>query len=466
MLFTKRLMFICFFQIALIAIPMLGSTIVAQNKEKGPAYTSPPAKDMSFPLMGEFMGSVTSDDGKKQIVGLQIRSIGNDQFDAVAYYGGLPGQPKFNPEPIQMIGKRSGEFVVLSGGPWAIFVENNQCRLVDLQGKSRGQLKRVKRRSPTMHSPAPEGAVILFDGTGTDQFTTAEKTSDDLLMEGADVKPMFQDFNLHVEFRLPYMPYADGQQRGNSGLYLQSRYECQVLDSFALIPKIDGLGALYRFRPPAINMCFPPLVWQTYDVQFTAPRWNADGSKARNATITSWINGVKVQDNVSLPNKTGAGKIEEPLLLPTRFQDHGDPVRFRNIWVVDRGLTSSDFPQKTTKEQIQSAIKLEQLKRKERAKAARKQAADKKRAAAKQKAKIDSAKAKVEQTVKTSSELEKKQPVQKPVFKKPESKPPESKKPTAEKKADKKVPAKATLKPSLKAPQKQPAKKTGETPDS
>ena len=330
-----------------------------------------------------------------------------------------------------------------------------------------------------MHSPAPEGAVVLFDGTGTDQFTTAEMTDDDLLMEGADVKPMFQDFNLHVEFRLPYMPYADGQQRGNSGLYLQSRYECQVLDSFALIPKIDGLGALYRFRPPAINMCFPPLVWQTYDVQFTAPRWNADGTKARNATITSWVNGVKVQDNVSLPNKTGAGKIEEPLLLPTRFQNHGDPVRFRNIWVVDRGLASGEFPKKTTKEQIQSAVKAEQLKRKERAKAARKQAADKRRAEAKQKAKVESAKTKVGEAAKTSSELNKQPPVEQPAKQpvKAENPKPGSKKTelnktdvkkTDVKKAgagnnpDKKVQVKATPKPA----ENKKLKKTGEKPGS
>ena len=460
MLFTKRLKFICFFLTAIIAILMLGSTTLAQNKEKGPAYTSPPAKDMSYPLMGEFMGSVTSDDGKKQVVGLQIRSIGNDQFDAVAYYGGLPGQPKFNAEPIQMIGKRSGKFVVLSGGPWAIFVENNQCRLVDLKGKSRGQLKRVKRKSPTLYSPAPEGAVILFDGTGTDQFTTAEMTGDELLMEGADVKPMFQYLNLHVEFRLPYMPYADGQQRGNSGLYLQSRYECQVLDSFALIPKIDGLGALYRFRPPAIHMCFPPLVWQTYDVQFTAPRWNADGTKARNATITSWVNGVKVQDNVSLPNKTGAGKTEEPLLLPTRFQNHGDPVRFRNIWVVDRGLAPGDFPQIPNKEQIQSAIKAEQLKRKERVKAARKQAADKKRAAAKLKSKVDAAKTKVDEAAKTSSELDKKQPPKQPV--KQETQPQETQPQEPNKTGAEKKPEKAASKPV----QKKTFKKTGEKPGS
>ena len=410
MLPTKLLKLICFFLFAFMAIAMLGSTTHAQNKEKGPAFTSPPAKDMSYPLMGEFIGAVTSDDGKKQIVGLQIRAIGNDQFDAIAYYGGLPGQPKFSPEPIHLIGKRSGKFVILSGGPWAIFVENNQCRLVDLKGKPRGQLKRVKRKSPTMYSPAPEGAVVLFDGTGTDQFTTAEMTGDGLLMEGADVKPMFQDFNLHAEFRLPYMPLADGQQRGNSGLYLQSRYECQVLDSFALLPKIDGLGALYRFRPPAINMCFPPLVWQTYDVQFTAPRWNADGTKARNATITSWVNGVKVQDGISMPNKTGAGKLEEPLLLPTRFQNHGDPVRFRNIWVVDRGLVTSEFPQRPTQEQIQSAVKSEQLKRKERAKEARKKAAEKKRAAAKEKSQMKQLKAKEGESPQTPAESAKQKP--------------------------------------------------------
>ena len=101
---------------------------------------------------------------------------------------------------------------------------------------------------------------------------------------------------------------------------------------------------LYQFKKPDVNMAFPPLTWQTYDIQFTAPRWAADGSKLRNAHVTSWINGVKVQDNVALPNKTGAGKQEEPLLLPTKIQNHGDPVRFRNIWVVDRGLTVSKFP--------------------------------------------------------------------------------------------------------------------------
>ncbi|MCA9134665.1 MAG: DUF1080 domain-containing protein, partial [Planctomycetales bacterium] len=172
-----------------------------------------------------------------------------------------------------------------------------------------------------------------------------EMSEEGLLLAGADVKPMFQDFNLHVEFRLPYMPAASGQSRGNSGCYLQSRYEVQVLDSFSEEPTINGCSSLYRQKPADVNMCFAPLQWQTYDIQFTAPRWAADGSKLRNAQITVWHNGVKTQDNVELVNKTGGGQEEAPHLLPIRFQDHHDPVRFRNIWIVDRGLASSgEFP--------------------------------------------------------------------------------------------------------------------------
>ena len=127
-------------------------------------------------------------------------------------------------------------------------------------------------------------------------------------------------------------------------------------------------------------MAFPPLSWQTYDVQFTAPRWAADGSKVRNARITSWINGVTVQDNVELPNKTGAGQPEEPILLPIRLQDHGDPVRFRNIWLVDRGLAKGKFPIHTTKEELEAAKNAKLAAEK---KAAEKKAAEKKAAAEK-----------------------------------------------------------------------------------
>lgn len=309
------------------------------------ALTEAPKNDADYSLMGEFVGPISVGENKYSPLGLQIRPIGNGLFEALQYTGGLPGQKTFaKKDPLKLVGTRSGDLLILSGGPWAIFVEKDGCLIVDRKGNKVGRLERIKRGSPTMGAKAPAGATVLFDGSGTDQFTTARMTEDGLLMEGADTLPMFQDFNLHVEFRLPYMPNSEGQKRGNSGCYLQSRYEVQVLDSFATTPVFNGCSALYRFKSPDLNMCLPPLQWQTYDIKFTAPRWGADGTKLRNARITVWQNGVKTQDDVELPNKTGAGKVEEPTLLPIRFQNHSDPVRFRNIWIVDRGLVSTGFP--------------------------------------------------------------------------------------------------------------------------
>jgi len=319
---------------------------------KGPAFTEPPTDDLNFDLMGEFIGPIsTGQENEYESLGLQIRPLADNSFQAIAYFGGLPGQQKHRSEMVRMIGQRSDDFLILSGGPWAIIVEKSGCLIIDRKGQQLGRLERIERVSPTLHGKAPAGAVVMFDGSGVDQFSNAKMSEEGLLLEGSDFKPMFQDFNLHVEFRLPYMPQADGQQRGNSGLYLQSRYECQILDSFGTETMINGMGALYQTKKPELNMSFPPLVWQTYDVQFTAPRWSSDGAKIRDAHITSWVNGVKVQDNVALANKTGAGKAEEPLLLPIRLQNHGDPVRFRNIWVIDRGLTVADeFPVLSPKE--------------------------------------------------------------------------------------------------------------------
>lgn len=321
---------------------------------KGPQYVSPPKDDDNYPLMGEFVGMVEGKNGKERLA-LQIRPNANDRFVAMAYQGGLPGEKQHEGDEMQLIGLRSEDTLILSGGPWAIFVDADGCSLVSKQGKRIGRLKRVRRVSPTLGAKAPEGATILFDGENVENLNNAKLTPNGLLMQGVGIRPMFQDFNLHIEFRLPYMPLAEGQSRGNSGLYLQSRYECQILDSFGTEKLFNGLGALYRMKAPDINMAFPPLRWQTYDVHFTAPRWASDGTKIRDAHITSWVNGVKVQDNVALPNKTGAGKEEAPMLSPMHFQDHGDPVRYQNIWIVDRGLVHAEFPVMANKKQQQVA---------------------------------------------------------------------------------------------------------------
>jgi hypothetical protein len=304
------------------------------------AMTDPPENDWDYALMGEFIGLIQIDKELFSPLGLQLRPLGPANFEAVQFIGGLPGQEGYQAEQIlQLSGRRFEEYMTLTGGPWVIIVEQSHCLVLDRHGKLLGRLERIERGSPTMGARPPTGATVLFDGSNLDQFVKARITDDGWLMAGADLLPMFQDFNLHVEFRLPYMPNSDDQARGNSGCYLQSRYEVQILDSFAQLPKFNGAASLYRMKAPEMNMSFPPLVWQTYDIMFTAPRWGSDGSKLRSAHITVWHNGVKVHDNQEIPGKTGAGREEEPTLLPIRFQDHRDPVVFRNIWIIDRGLT-------------------------------------------------------------------------------------------------------------------------------
>lgn len=323
-----------------------GGSQGGSGNSRGPVHETPPDDDPSYRLMGEFTGKIEPGDDQPAVsLALQIRPLGHGEFQTLAYYGGLPGEPQHQPESIRMIGQLSGDFLILSGGPWAVLVETDHCTVISRAGQPIGRLERVTRRSPTLGAKPPAEAIVLFDGSNTDQFVGGQMTDDRLLKEGPDVWPMIQDFDLHLEFRLPYMPQARDQQRANSGLYIHSRYECQILDSFGELPVFNGVGSLYRFRAPDLNMALPPLTWQTYDIRFTAARWAADGSKLQPARITSWLNGVIVQNDVALPGPTGAGKEESPTLLPSRLQDHSDPVRFRNIWIIDRGLApTANFP--------------------------------------------------------------------------------------------------------------------------
>jgi len=155
---------------------------------------------------------------------------------------------------------------------------------------------------------------------------------------------------MHLEFRLPFKPARapSNQDRGNSGVYIFNNYECQVLDSFALDfdkencpfkPQSDSkqwCGCLYKFKLADIHMVYPPLQWQTYDIEFTAPVFT-DGKKTKNARITVIHNGVKIHNDVELPKGTGAGggRPEKPR-SKIFFQGHGNPVAFRNIWIKER----------------------------------------------------------------------------------------------------------------------------------
>ncbi len=195
--------------------------------------------------------------------------------------------------------------------------------------------------------PPPTGAIILFDGKSLDGWTKKDgKPAEWKLVVGGAMEvnhtgdimtgqEFAGHFKLHVEFRVPYMPKAKGQARGNSGVYLQGRYEVQVLDSYGLDSKHDDCAAIYEVAKPLVNACKAPTVWQTYDIEFHGPVFK-DGQKAEPVRITVYHNGVKVHDNVAVDkDNTRAGRGGDPAQAgPILLQDHGNPVQYRNIWLI------------------------------------------------------------------------------------------------------------------------------------
>ena len=297
----------------------------------------PAETDPDYQVQGEYTGEVTID-GQGRKVGMQVVALGNGKFDSEGYPGGLPGDG-WNKEAGRR--HRTGEtkdgVTTLSGESRTARIENGVVTIADSDGKKIGELKRVERKSPTLGAKPPAGAIVLFDGTSADKWNGGRLTDDGLLVAGCTSKQSFKDFQLHIEFQTPFMPKARGQGRGNSGVYLQNRYELQVLDSFGLEGQNNECGGFYQIKAPDVNMCYPPLAWQTYDIDFTGARFDDAGKKTKNAVVSARHNGVPIHENFELPKLTPGGAPQEaPGEGPFQLQDHGNPVRYRNIWVVTK----------------------------------------------------------------------------------------------------------------------------------
>ena len=321
----------------------------AQNKRKAnpnPAYTSAKDAGPDFAIQGEYVGNVELNNGEQHKVGAQVIAKGGGKFRIKFHLGGLPGdgwdgaitrfadaQTKDGKTTI------SGQLTDPVGGDAAKDISGTIASgvLTTKVDDHTSTFKRVLRKSPTLSAKPPAGAIVLFDGTNADAWKGGKLVEGNLLNNGIYSKREFKDFKAHVEFRLPFMPYGRGQGRANSGFYPQGHnYEVQILDSFGLDGKNNECGGLYTVVAPSVNMCYPPLSWQTYDIEFKPARFDASGKKTADAVITVAQNGVTIHDHVAIPQCTEDHnrKIENKP-GPIHLQNHGNPVVFRNIWVVE-----------------------------------------------------------------------------------------------------------------------------------
>ena len=316
----------------IVVLPLLAED--TPNKEDKPnkkvAYLDSKDAGDDFQVQGEYIGKIGD-----RTIGVHVIATGNGKFDAVAYTGGLPGagwdaakneKLKFRFETKDGGTKLVGDGIEATIANGTITVKH---------GDAKGELKRLHRESPTLFKAAPEGSIVLFNGANVDQWEPGKAEDGGLMGVGTRTKKVFENYSLHFEFRTPFMPNESGQGRGNSGLYLGDQYECQILDSFGLEGEDNECGGIYKNAKPKVNMCFPPLTWQTYDIDFTCAKFDVDGKVTAPARVTVKHNGVIIHENLDLNPTPGGGRMDQkPGAL--FLQDHGDPVRFRNIWVVEK----------------------------------------------------------------------------------------------------------------------------------
>lgn len=335
----------------------------ADTKNPKGVWTDPEDATLppDFKIQGEYVGGIK--DGDK--LGCQVIALGNGAFQAVVLPGGLPGEGWDGNNKILMDGTLAGDKLVFKsakgmkkylaqkpeefsatskfpppGQKDCLATISGETLTGQMDDGKAFELRKVTRKSTTLGARPPEGALVLFDGKNTDEWTKGriDEKHGILNTDGSDIlsKRKFNNYQLHVEFMLPFRPDARGQGRGNSGVYQVDHYEVQVLDSFGLDGKNNECGGVYTKADPKVNMCLPPLVWQSYDIDFTNAVQEGD-KKVKNARLTMKHNGVVIHDNIEISGPTGGHRKDpEGTPGPIKLQGHGNPLQYRNIWLVEK----------------------------------------------------------------------------------------------------------------------------------
>ena len=329
----------------------------AEEKKKADSY------------MGDWKGTVELTDGSKVDAAVRMIALGDGRYRARMFSNFMTREEvtaemtgTFRNDHLQMIDVPLTESSIVSYSDQGFVVGGSFVNGKFADGKLTGTIKgkrsgtfELQQRSftsATIGMKPPAGATVLFDGSNLEHWSKRVKPEQEAqpaawkIVDGelevngtGDImtRETFGDHLLHLEFRTPFMPYASGQGRGNSGVYLQARYELQVLDSYGLDGADNECGGIYQIARPDVNMCLPPLEWQTYDISFRAARFDDSGNKTENAKITVKHNGMIIHEDLELPKVTGgAYTADESQPGALLLQDHGNPVRYRNIWIVKK----------------------------------------------------------------------------------------------------------------------------------
>lgn len=298
------------------------------------------------PFMGQYTGTFFSDSVTQIPASADVIAEGEDHYRI--RINATSNDPDKAGATVEVYASTSGYEALISsrsgGYHWHGQIKNGHISL----GSEYGQhieLDKVVRKSPKEGLEAPAGAVVLLpykQGAKADlsAWTNQQwKALDNGVMQvnkgATTTKELFGDIeHLHLEFKLPLEPLNRGQGRCNSGLFLNNLYEVQILDSFGLVETSGDCGSLYSIKRPDVNASLPPETWQTYDIEFRAPRLGDDGKVKEEARITVVLNGVKIQDNVAIPRPTANPNADQKPTGPIQLQDHSHPIQFRNIWLV------------------------------------------------------------------------------------------------------------------------------------